>query len=90
MHPRTIRRTAILVLTFLTLLVGLFAPTAIASAMPMESGLTSCNQPGCTVVTLQELRESRDRAIPAIKPMGSNDSVGLTACDGANCAIYSR
>lgn len=90
MHPRTVRRTAIRVLTFLTLLVGVFVPAAVASAMPMESGLTACDHSGCTVVTLQELRESRNRTMPAIKPMDSNGSVGLTACDDANCAIYSR
>lgn len=90
MHPRTVRRTAIRALTFLTLLVGLFVPAAIASATPMESGLTACDQPGCTVVTLQELHDGRAGRAAALRPMDSHGSVGLTACDGADCPVYSR
>ena len=86
MHSILVRRLTVRALTFLTLLLGLAIPAAV-SAMPLESGLTSCEQEGCTVVSLWELRDGDTRSLT---PTASNRLVGFSECDQSDCATYGR
>jgi hypothetical protein len=82
MQARKIRQRVVRWVGIAAVIIGLMIPSAAAGAMPWEVGLTECDRPGCTIVTVHELDANRDQPEVSLERCSSPNEIGFTCAAG--------